>query len=181
MSKKFSDSKEAYQWFKEWIKGKDLSISDERNIAVSAGRRTVFQQQIWTNSNEVYHFKYWTSKWIPDDSKNIRKEHARLMDERLKFVLKNFGNEDLSASGLNLETMLDLLDLAIKGYNTYLITCYASGEIYWAEMLNLYNFCTTYGLIPPYKTTYGEIFVWIPTGWLSPISSPRISLPELTP
>ena len=129
-------------------------------------------------TREIFHIKHWNNKWIPKDSANVS-TFAKPLDERLKFCINLYGKGDPSASGLNEGTILDLLELEDKGYDTFLVTTYTSGEIYWCKTSELHHFAAMHGLIPQYSRTYGEPFCWIPTGWLKPISALISAPPEV--
>lgn len=175
----FNDSSEALNYFLGQLKQRGISITEVRDIRVSAGRgKFVTQQQIWTDSKEIYHVKYWTQKWYPKDSSRVS-EFAKPLDDRLKYAISRFGNGDTSASGLNESTLFDLLALGDQGYQTFLLTMFQNGEIYLCRAEELYNFATKYGLTPQYSNTYGEPFIWIPTGWFKTFHQLVTAPPEV--
>ena len=161
----FSSSEEALKFFQNYLAQSGTSVAEVKTIPTTAGRgRTVYQKQIWTQTREIFHVKHWTQKWIPKDSSEVS-EFAKPLDEKLKYAIRQFGRGDLSASGLNEGTMLDLLAHQEEGRESFLVTTYSSGDILWCRVDEMYLFATRYGLIPQYSRTYGEPFCWIPTGW----------------
>lgn len=179
MSRPFESSDAALAYFLECLSRRGIVVKEVKTIKVSTSNgRFVYQKQVWTQNNDVYHVKYWTNRWIPKDSSRVS-DFAKPLDEKIKTAIKTFGNGDLSASGINEDTLLDLLDISQKGYQTYLITIYQSGEILWCRAEELYYFCTRYGLIPQFSHTYGEPFCWVPTGWLKNFEDVLVNWPTL--
>lgn len=177
--KSFSNSSDALNTLKEILYERGMKLSEEKTIAVSTGKGgTVYQKQLWMETREVYHVKHWNQKWIPKDS-TLVSDFAKPLDERLKFCINKFGNGDLSASGINEGTLIDLLENEMKGYETFLVTTYTSGEIYWCRTIDLYIFASIYGLIPQYSSSYGEPFCWVPTGWFLTLDQLKKSPPEV--
>jgi len=177
MANPFENSDAALSFFQECLRNRGIVISEVKTIKVSISQgKFVYQKQIWTQNNEIYHVKYWTKRWLPKDSSKVS-DFAKPLDEKLKMSIKLFGNGDNSASGLNENTLLDLLELSKKGYQTYLITIYQTGEILWCRAEELYYFSSRFGLIPQFSSTYGEPFCWIPTGWLKNFEEVVINYP----
>jgi hypothetical protein len=175
----FHTSSEALTYFKKYISDRGMTIVEEKSIPTSAGRgRTVYQKQLWIATREIFHIKHWNNKWVPKDSSKVS-EFAKPLDERLKYCIRYYGEGDLSASGINEGTLLDLLEIEDRGYDTYLVTTYKSGEVLWCKTSDLNKFAAMHGLIPQYSQTYGEPFCWIPTGWLKPINVLVAAFPEV--
>lgn len=173
----FDDSQEALQYFLQALSRRGIEVKEVKTIRVSAGQgRYVYQKQVWTKTKEIYHVKFWSKRWIPKKSSQVS-EFARPLDERLKFAIRRFGSGDVSASGLNEDTLLDLLDSAAEGYEAFLVTIYKSGEVLWCRADDLYGFVTRHGLIPQFSETYGEPFCWVPTGWLKTFQDPLSAPP----
>jgi len=176
----FESSQAAIVYFLELLSQRGIRIIETKNIRVSAGRgRFVYQQQIWTETGEIFHVKYWNKRWTPKPSEKVS-DFAKPLDERIKYAIKTFGEQDDSASGLNESTLLELLDLSEKGHKTFLITIYRTGEILWCRVDELYYFATQHGLIPQFSQTYGEPFCWVPTGWLKEFENVIRNYPELS-
>lgn len=179
MPRPFESSDGALRWFVDALRQRGIELEQTKTIKVNAGQgKYVYQKQIWTKSREIYHIKFWSKRWIPKDSSKVS-AFARPLDERLKFAIRTFGNGDLSASGLNEDTLLELIALNSEGYETFLVTQYKEGDVLWCRADDLYGFVTRHGLLPQVSQTYGGPFCWVPTGWLKPFENLLSSPPRV--
>ncbi len=179
MTQSFHSSEDALRSFVASLSAKAISVSKVKTIKVSSKRGFVYQKQIWTQSREIYHVKYWSKRWIPLDRSKVY-DFAQPWNERLKYVLDSYGNGDPSVSGINESTLVDLLGLRKDGYEAFLITIYQTGEILWCRVDELYDFVTQYSLIPEYSRNYGEPFCWVPTGWMREWADVLVAPPALS-
>lgn len=175
----FDNSDHALRWFCDQLEQRQFTINEVRTIKVNTTNgRFVNQKQIWTIEGEVFHLKYWTQKWVPLQDNKIY-DFAKPWNDRLKYTIKTFGHGDISASGLNESTLIDLLEISNQGSFVHLVTIYSNGEVLWCNVRDLYDFATEFALIPEYSQNYGEAFCWIPTGWLKRMESLVEAVPAI--
>src|SRR5690606_19014050 len=121
------------------------------------------------STKEVYHIKCRPrGRWIPKDSSKVS-EFGKELDERYKYMIRVFGNGDPSISGLNEDTMLDLLELEQQGYTPYLVTIFPqTGEVLWCHAYEAYNMIMRHGSLPQhsFQGMEGSTYCSIPTGWM---------------
>jgi hypothetical protein len=178
----YSTCEEAVNTFKGHLLSRGIEIAMTEKVKAYAGNgKYVFEDRIYTSSREIYHIKCRPrGRWIPKSSDQVS-AMGKALDERYKFIIKNFGKGDPSISGVNEDTMLDILESEAKGYIGYLVTIYPqTGEILWCRVNDAYEFIMTYGTLPQFsfQGMQGMTFCSLPTGWMKKWNALLISYPE---
>ena len=166
----FANCSEAVDYFCRELIHRGMEIDGRLKIKAYAGNgRYVFEDRIVTKSREVYHIKCRPrGRWFPKDSSRVS-DFGKELDERYKFLIRTFGNEDRSISGVNEDTILDLLEMESQGYTPYLVTIFPrTGEILWCHAYEAYDMVMRYGTLPQtsFQGMSGMTFCSIPTGWM---------------
>lgn len=163
----FVNGSDALAWFRKSLTERQLTIASEEKVATKSGKgRFVYPIKIETTSREVFIVKYWNEKWIP--STRIS-NFARDLDERYRFAINTFGNEDASATSMNADLLVKLLELDEKGYDCYVVTIYSCGEVLFCSAREMYEFATRYGTLQQYTSDpylQDALSLRVPTGWL---------------
>lgn len=81
-------------------------------------------------------------------------------------------------------TLIKLLELTEQGIETFLVTIYGNGEVYWCKVRDFYEFATRYGTYQQYSISPDmaqSLPYRVPTGWMKPWTqkSPIIAFPEI--
>jgi len=168
--KTFDSSDDAVNDFIAQLRSRGLVIAEKRKRKAHSGQgKFINMDEVVTTTREVYLIKCrLQGRWIPKDSSKVS-EFGKELDERFKFIVRTFGNGDPSISGLNEDTILDLVDLETQGYTCYLVTIFPkSGEIFWCHAFEAYDLVMRYGALPQhsFQGLSGQTFCSIPTGWM---------------
>lgn len=163
----FLNSSDALLWFKKSLNDRHLCIASEGKVATKSGQgRWVYPIKIETTTQEVFIVKYWNEKWVP--STRIS-DFAKDLDERYRYTIRNFGDDDPSATSMNADLLLQLIELNEKGYDCYVVTIYACGEVLFCSAREMYEFATRYGTLQQYTSDpslQDALSLRVPTGWL---------------
>jgi hypothetical protein len=155
--------------FIEKLNQRGITVSDRKKVPVYDRGRTIYEDRVFTMTKEVYHIKCRPKgRWYPKNSDEMS-ELGKELDERYKFLIRVFGNGDGSLSGLNEDTMIDLLELEAQGYTPYLVTVFPkTGEILWCHAYQAYDMIMRYGTLPQisFQGMSGMTLSSIPTGWM---------------
>lgn len=179
----FDNCQEAVDFFCNELVQREMTIDKRLKIkAYAGGGHYVFEDRIVTKSREVYHIKCRPKgRWIPKDSSRVS-DFGKELDERYKFLIRTFGNGDLSISGVNEDTIIDLLEMESQGYTPYLVTIFPqTGEILWCHAYEAYDMVMRYGTLPQQslKGMEGMTFCSIPTGWMKKWTGVIVAFPVL--
>jgi hypothetical protein len=181
MRKSFSSSGEAVDYFVQELMARGFEIETKDKVkAYTSHGKYIYMDRVITASKEVYLIKCrMQGRWIPKDSKDVS-DFGKMMDERYKFMIRTFGNGDPSISGVNEDTILELLQMEEQDYTPYLVTIFPkTGEILWCHVRDAYNMVMRYGALPQtsFQGLTGQTFCSIPTGWMKPWGELKVSPP----
>lgn len=179
----FDNCSDAVAAFCLMLAERGMRVTQRLKVRAYAGAgRWVNEDRIVTDSLEVYHIKCRPrGRWIPKESSQVS-EFGRALDERYKFVIRTFGNQDPSISGVNEDTIIDLLEMEDKGYRAYLVTIYPqTGEVLWCHAFEAYDLVMRYGTLPQqsFQGMEGMTFCSIPTGWMKKWQDVLVAPPEV--
>lgn len=165
----YENCSDAVLGFIHKLNQRGMVIAEKRKVAVTDRGRTLYEDRVFTTTQEVYHIKCRPrGRWIPKDSGKMS-EFGKELDERYKYLIRVFGNGDPSLSGLNEDTMISLLELEAQGYTPYLVTVFPqTGEILWCHAYEAYDMIMRYGTLPQvsFQGMSGMTLCSIPTGWM---------------
>jgi len=181
--RKFDSCQEAVDFLCKELVQRGMLIDKRLKIKAYAGSgRYVFEDRILTKSREVYHIKCRPrGRWIPKDSSKVT-NFGKELDDRYKYLIRIFGKGDLSISGVNEDTILDLLEMESQGYTPYLVTIFPqTGEILWCHAYEAYDMVMRYGTLPQqsFQGMEGMTFCSIPTGWMKKWEGLESAFPTL--
>jgi len=179
----YTNCSDAVAGFIHELEERGLNVVRKEKVKAYAGSgRYVNEDRIFTRTDEVYHIKCRPrGRWIPKDSSRIS-SLGKELDARYKFLIRVFGSGDPSLSGLNEDTMLDLLELESQGYKPFLVTIFPqTGEFLWCHAFEAYNMIMRYGTLPQlsFQGMQGMTLCSIATGWMKHWSKPIAGFPEV--
>lgn len=141
---------------------------NQSNIAIDrtedlSSRKRYGNLRIYTSCSEVYHLKYSKKLFKPRD--NVVGGAADL-DNKLKLVIKLFGNGDESLNGIDEDLLVELVNMGAQGLNTYFTTVMADGRVLVRPGQEVYDFVLAYDTIMHFPRAFQQPVCFIPTGWL---------------
>ena len=163
-----ADTKAALDDFIRRLHERDIAVDRHDKVPARSPKGYIVREdRLFTTTGEVFHVKIRTQgRWIPKARSQVGAAGQPLA-ERYEFVIGAFGQDDASLSGLNEDTVLQLLDLEEQGYRPFLVTIFPTeGEVRWLPIDELYGFVIAYGTLPQ-KSFQGndeQTFVSFPTG-----------------
>jgi hypothetical protein len=180
----YNNCTEAVLAFSQLLEQRGLHLSRKEKVKAYAGDgRYVNEDRIFTTTNEVYHIKCRPrGRWIPKDSTSVS-PLGKELDLRYKFLIGIFGAGDPSLSGLNEDTMIDLLLLEEGGHTPYLVTIFPqTAEFLWCHAFEAYNLIMRYGTLPQmsFQGMHGMTLCSIPTGWMKKWARPLVGYPTIS-
>ena len=136
-----------------------------------------FHYRVETSSRELYHLKFTKSPYQPKPSVKVS-AGAKELDEKLKYAIRIFGNEDSTLVGLNDNIVLELLELTRQGRLVYFVTITGTGKILWRDIDDFYNFVMRYDTF--FKFARSNVpQAMVPTGWLFCWEAVKSQVPAL--
>lgn len=182
MKETFDNCSTALSFFCQMLQQRGMPLEKIEKHAANAGHGRILNQDVvYTKTGEVFYIICRPKgRWIPKDSSQVS-DMAKPLDSRLKHMIKLFGNEDKSISGLNEDSLIWLLELVEIGRQGYLVTIFPkTGEFLWCSAEEAYAMVMRYGSLPQLslKGLAGQTMCSIPTGWMKPFSRLRIGPPE---
>lgn len=178
--RQFLGSADALAWFRKSLQERNMTIISESKVATKSGKgRFVYPIRIDTDSREVYIVKYWNKKWQPSDKIS---QFARDLDERYRYTIRTFGRDDLSATSMNADLLIRLIELDEKGFNCFTVTIYASGEVLFCSAREMYEFATRYGTLQQFTSDpslQDALSLRVPSGWLKKWTEVKSGPPAL--
>lgn len=167
----FDSSREAEAWFEYTLRARGVQAIEQRTITEHVkGGRLAYPKLYVCDRKEAYLLTFWRQK-----AANIKESGAvsvvgRDLDERLKYARRVFGGNEPEMTQCKENTLLELLELESReGFETFLVTMYACGDVYWCPARQFYQFATRHGTYQQFAATpdmMRSLPYRVPTGWM---------------
>lgn len=187
MSILFNDLQTSSNYIMQSLENRQLHVIRHERIVVDYNQygRPVYHYRVWTDSG-LFHIKFQRSEHIPLADNQIRKAFAE--NNRLKYVINNFGNGNSTDIGINENVLYELLEIEEKQkIISYLIN--AVGEslvypgnsiVYWSRTKDFFDISLQWGTVIYNSGAYkGTVFL-AASGWMKLWSDPISAPPTFT-
>jgi hypothetical protein len=168
----FADSQSAENWFVEALRARGVKkIRQETIVEYVKGGRKAYPKLYYCDDIEAYLVTFWRSSSDQIKASSKMSEFGRELDERIKFTTATFGNGVSQMTQCKEPTLLKLLELDEQGIETFLVTIYSNGDVFWCKARDFYEFATRYGTYQQVSRTPDmaqSLPYRVPTGWMLP-------------
>jgi hypothetical protein len=182
---RFDDSRTAEDYFADMLRLRGLTdIRKETIVEYVKGGRRAYPKLYHCGNSEAYLVTFWRNKDARIKDSSQVSDAGKELDERLKFAIHTFGENLYQMTQCKEQTLLRLLDLLEKGVETFLVTIYGDGDIFWCKARDFYEFATRYGTYQQFSATSDmamSLPYRVPTGWMKPWAqrNPVVGYPQL--
>lgn len=181
---KFRFPQEATDWFVNQLAMRKKTIVRREKWKVYAGKgRWAYPEVLFTDTNEAFFFKFWRNAFIPDSSDDIRMEYIRDLDERIKFTIRVFGNENRATTFLNESTIIRLMELGDSGVAAYFVVAFENGDVSSCRIADFYDFAIRHGTYSTFSNLKqdmnNDLPYYVPLGWLKAFGAIITGFPEI--
>lgn len=165
-------------------RGQSIISKDLVKVDTSKFGKPIYHGRILTNYG-YYHVKYQNKEHTPLADNEVRTAHKE--NERLKYVIHNFGKGKSTDIGINENILFELTELESQsGKPTYILNAVGENsqdqqsEIYWIKALDFYYFTMRWGTVIYNSSAYGGSVYLVPTGLMKTWADPIVEVASLT-
>lgn len=176
----FASPSDAEDWFEDALRMRGAkSIQRDTIKEVVKGGRFAYPKLYTCDATEAYLLIFWRSR--DDQIKRTAQvsNKGSALDERLKFASNTFGEGLVQTTQVKETTLLKLLEIAESGIESYLVTAYSNGDVFFANARAFYQFATRYGTYLQFSrdpNMMQSLPYRVPTSWMTPWTQKEIKV-----
>jgi hypothetical protein len=167
----FSTSRDAEFWFEESLRKRGVEAIEQKTIKEYVkGGRWAYPKLYVCDHKEAFLVTFWRNKTANIKSSVKVSSVGQELDKRLKDALQDFGLNEAEMTQCKEETLMTLLELEYsESFETFLVTIYACGDVYWCRTQDFYQFATRHGTYQQFASSpdmMRSLPYRVPTGWM---------------
>jgi hypothetical protein len=161
-----------------------MHIDEKKSVLVDHTKygSPIYHYRVRT-SDSLFHIKFQKKEHIPLADNQIRVAFDE--NNRLKYVINNFGNGNNTDIGINENVLYELLEIEEEQkVTTYLINAVGNSIvypnksiIYWSRTKDFFDISLQWGTVIYNSKAYGGTVFLASSGWMKIWSDPIVAFP----